>query len=301
MPGTRVHAALLLALSAGLVISACASVQRRPAEVGVHYRRQIYDILIERRGDSAVATRGTRRAPETRPESLGRCLGVEGTARIYALGSSTMASLLGPALARMLRQDDVEFHKWGKSSSGLARPDFHDWPAEVPGIVRKYHPHVFVVSLGTNDFQPLRLRSRSWIRVGTQRWRDVYAQRVDDMLALMSGPDRKTAVVWIGPTAFPRENSLRIGPVISAILHERIDAFAGPATYIDVFAATTDDQNRPLSRTRVPGTGRTIDVRGGDNIHLTIEAVRALMARPAADWVRDCIGSPGSGASRASP
>ena len=221
--------------------------------------------------------------------SLQQCLPMAAP-RVYALGSSTMASLLGPALKRMLKRDwpEATFAQWGKPSSGLARPDFHDWPAQIPKINRRHKPDLFVVSLGTNDYQAVRLRSGAWVRSGTARWKQVYASRVRKMLDLMSGPERRRLVVWVGPTAFPGKGSYTIGPEITKILRREIAAFGGPAILVDAFAATTDGKNRPRDTFKVPGKRGLKAMRGRDGIHLTAEAVRALMGRPAADHILQC-------------
>ncbi len=284
-------ASFVRALTVVLLLSACSSVSRRAAEPGVKYTRAGMAGLIERRAEPQPISRVAHRVIETDPATLRVCLGVRGQASVYAIGSSTMGSLLGPALERMLRKSNVTFNKWGKASSGLARPDFHDWPSKVPGLLKQRNPDVWVVSLGTNDYQPLRLHSRRWVRSGTARWERVYAARVDKMLKLMS-PQRRRAVVWIGPTSFPGDNARKMGPIISRILRERIEAFGGPAYYIDAFAATSDSRNRPLTRVQVPGRRKPIEVRGHDGIHLTMDAVRALMARPAADQVEACTADP---------
>jgi hypothetical protein len=207
---------------------------------------------------------------------------------VYAIGSSTMASLLGPALERDLRREGIEVRTWGKSSSGLARPDFHDWPSKIPNIVRRHRPDLFVVSLGTNDFQPLR-QGRGWIRFENPRWQQTYRDRVDRMLDMMSGPERRRAVIWVGPTSFPGDNVRRYGPVITRILRERIEAFGGPAFYVDAFAATSNEQGLPRNTLTIPGRRQPLPLRGNDNIHLTMAAVRAVMVEPVVQRLTSCL------------
>ncbi len=234
------------------------------------------------------SVRGPMFALEVRPRTLHRCQKIDRTARVYAIGSSTMAGLLGPAMKKMLQGEDVRFRQWGKRSTGLARPDFHDWEAKVPSIAKRHKPDVWIVSLGTNDYQPVRLRNKRWIRMHTPQWRQVYASRVRNMLDLMTGPNRDRAVVWVGPTSYPGEASRKLGPLISSILRHEIDRFDGPVRFVDAFRATSNEKNRPLVRVRLPND-KVVKVRGQDGIHMTPSAVKALLAQPVVDFVRHCL------------
>jgi len=198
-----------------------------------------------------------------------------------------MASWLGPALKKHFKKKPVKFTKRGVASSGLARPDFYNWPKEVAKLIRRKKPDMFVVAMGTNDFQSMR-KGKKWIRFPKPEWKKTYAERVDEMLVTMSGPNRNRPIIWVGPTAFKRSNSRRFGPHISAIIRERIEAFAGPAYFIDAFAATSDKNHRPLKRMQVPGTKKFVKVLGGDNVHLTHKATRIVMTVPVLTRLVSC-------------
>lgn len=277
----------VVAVFLGLV--ACGHTGIRGSAVEAPSNRRVIDIPVDPRDGTLVEDTRSRATLSTSIESLRYCRPM-GKARVYALGSSTMASLLGPALKRMIKRGwpEASMAKWGKPSSGLARPDFHDWPAQIPKIIRRHKPDLFVVSLGTNDYQAVRLHNRAWLRPGTSRWKKVYASRVRKMLDLMSGPQRLRPVIWVGPTSFPGEGSRTLGPLITQILRREIQAFGGPAVLVDAYAATSDGKNRPKDTFRIPGKRGRHDMRGHDGIHLTIEAVRALMARPAYDHILRC-------------
>ena len=137
---------------------------------------------------------------------------------IYAVGSSTLGSPLGGQLETALKKEGFKFRKWAKASSGLARPDFHDWPAQLPKIDKEWSPDVYIVSLGTNDYQAL-WHKKKWIKhQEKERWIDAYTKRVDQMLALAAGKRKQRLVVWIGPVPFNtpkgRNMSLRINRII---------------------------------------------------------------------------------------
>jgi hypothetical protein len=210
---------------------------------------------------------------------------------IYGIGSSSMGSLLGPMLGRQIREHyhGATFRKWGKAASGLARPDFHDWIAEVPSINADYDPDVYVVSIGTNDAQPLYSRRFKWIRKTDPRWRELYAERIDALLDLMAGEDRRRRIIWIGPNAFPKKNSRQLGPVIDELLAERIAAFDGDAHYIALYDATSPKPGEFIETVDVPGYKAPMRAWSDDGIHLSRFAVRALMIEPALALLDACL------------
>ncbi|MCA9577757.1 MAG: DUF459 domain-containing protein, partial [Myxococcales bacterium] len=96
------------------------------------------------------------------------------------LGSSSVGGHLGHTVERELGTAGVSVELRRRSSSGLARPDFYDWPRSVRrGPALGGHLGVMVL-LGGNDTQPVRLM-RGQRRVGAvrwdhdQAWRETYA------------------------------------------------------------------------------------------------------------------------------
>jgi len=210
---------------------------------------------------------------------------------VYGIGSSSMGSLLGPMLGRQIRDtfSEVVFRKWGKSASGLARPDFHDWIAEIPSINADYDPDVYVVSIGTNDAQPLYSRRFKWIPKDDPRWKELYAERIDRILDLMAGEDRRRRIIWIGPNAFPKANSRLLGPVIDRLLQERIDAFDGDAHFIPLYDATSPSRGTYIESVMLKGSRTPKRAWTEDGIHLSRFAVRAMMIDPALELLAPCF------------
>jgi hypothetical protein len=251
----------------------------------------------EESGAEAVSTPAT--TPEATEEARERCPTVRGKINVYAIGSSTMGDLLGPMLkGELKRLHGVTSRKWGKASTGLARPDFHDWPKEVPRLNRRFDPEVYVISLGTNDAQPLKTK-KGWIRMDNPRWETVYAERVDRMLNLLAGPEQRRMVIWLGPTAFRAKNSKALGPRINRILKTRIAAFKGNVHFIDLYAATSPRAGRYIKTVRPSGAKKSQPAWGRDGVHLSRHGVRALMLEPVLDLVAPCLTAQATSAKRA--
>lgn len=209
--------------------------------------------------------------------------------RVYMIGSSTMGSVLGPMLQRLLEDEhEIRSKRWGKASSGLARPDFHDWISLAPGLMKRHRPQVVVISLGTNDAQPL-YSDDGWTKTDNDKWPERYGQRVAKLLEKVAGADRQRSIIWLGPTSFDAGNSRRLGPVISRVIREQIEAFEGRAVYVDSYADTTNSRGKSIETFDQPGMREPQPARTDDGIHLTTDAVRWLLAEPVMELLEPCF------------
>ena len=205
---------------------------------------------------------------------------------VYGVGSSTMGTSLGKALETRLESTGARFQKWGKASSGLARPDFHDWPKAIGQVAKKKKPDVFVISLGTNDFQAL-YHKKKWIKIQkAEAWKEQYRRRIEESLEAASGRDRKRMVVWITPTIFNSRKAKKVGKWIRDLILEVSEDFGGPVYIVDAYAKTTKN-GEPLEFFTAEN-GKKYRIFGEDNIHLTQRAVDSLMVEPVLRWVEHC-------------
>ncbi len=134
-------------------------------------------------GGGQVHTRGPIRKP-TGKNKL----------RVAVIGDS-LASGLGVYLERVLRPALVRVSRQGRISTGLARPDYFDWPAALSEIVDNFQPDLIVVMLGENDNQALRnAAGREETPVGTFEWPQAYGERVEDFMRLATVERRPRGV-----------------------------------------------------------------------------------------------------------
>ncbi len=210
---------------------------------------------------------------------------------VYGIGGSTMGTLLGPMLDKVFEENGIEFRRWGKASSGLARPDFHDWPKSTPELMKKHKPNVVIVSLGTNDYQAL-WEDGNWIRQEDKEWETKYGERVTALLKAITEDDKHRLVIWSGPYAFEGKNAVVRAPIVNRIMKERVEAFAaagGNAIFHDAYVVTSDDKGNPLDKAVLPGKKTASEIRTKDKIHLTADAVRLLLAKPIVDLALPCF------------
>ena len=116
--------------------------------------------------------------------------------RVVVVGDS-LASGLGVYLERVLKPSLVRVSRQGRISTGLARPDYFDWPEAMSEIVDRFRPDLIVIMLGENDNQALRTPDgREETPVGTFEWPQAYEERVEDFMRLATS--RGARVVWAG-------------------------------------------------------------------------------------------------------
>jgi hypothetical protein len=91
----------------------------------------------------------------------------------------------------------VDVTKQGRISTGLARPDYFDWPGALKRIMQAFRPDIVIVMLGENDNQPLLTRGGDVdTPIGTFGFPRAYEERVERFakIAVNAG----SHVVWVG-------------------------------------------------------------------------------------------------------
>lgn len=123
-------------------------------------------------------------------------------ARVLIVGDSD-AGTFGPYLQQLLAETRVtETVLDYKVSSGLARPDFFDWQAELETKVPEFDPDIVVITFGGNDGQFLADRNGNSV-VGQARpdsdnaeWTAEYRARVRAAVEYLDADGR--TVIWVG-------------------------------------------------------------------------------------------------------
>ena len=79
--------------------------------------------------------------------------------------------------------------------TGLARPDYYNWPVHLASELAQYHPRAVIVMLGGDDGQGFVDQGRT-VYFGSSLWHTIYTERVNTMMneALAAG----SHVIWVG-------------------------------------------------------------------------------------------------------
>jgi hypothetical protein len=103
---------------------------------------------------------------------------------------------LGFGLADEFGSDPyVRIIQAAKGDTGLARPDYYDWPTALEQLLQEYRPGAVVVFLGANDGQGFIWQGNP-VEYGAPLWLSVYGDRVAQMMSesLQAG----ARVLWVG-------------------------------------------------------------------------------------------------------
>ncbi len=192
--------------------------------------------------------------------------------RVFVAGDS-QADPLASELDSAARAADrpTAVHNGSRIATGLARPDYFNWPAELSAVAAAEDPDVIIVVIGGNDAQDMQ-RDGQYFVVGTSEWAAEYEARVALVMDLVQAEHRR--IVWINqPPLRDADDDAAADLINIAITHAAstrpwvrvIDAhamFAGAdGSYVESY---TD------------ADGETFTSRQEDGVHLTRRASRVL-------------------------
>jgi hypothetical protein len=220
----------------------------------------------------------TSLTPTTAPDDTGPPTR-SAPARVLIAGDSD-AGTFGPYLEQLL--DDtgvVDTVLDYKVSSGLARPDFFDWPAELRAKVPELDPDIVIVTFGGNDAQGLADATGDFIS-GEPRpdsdnaeWRAEYGRRVGDVMDFLAVDGR--TVIWVG---IPNDDNPDV-TFRMQVQDETVKAEAAKRPGI----VLVDTWNRFSGRNGGwaeyvidPRDGQGKDVRAEDGFHLNVTGAEIL-------------------------
>ncbi len=148
--------------------------------------------------------------------------------------------------------------------TGLARPDYYNWPAALAAEVKTYHPGVVVIMMGANDDQALSMPNGQAVAYGTTTWNTVYLQRINLLMeeALASG----SHVVWVG---LPPLNSPAVNSAFASHVNRLAEEAAGShsgVTYVSSWSTLSGSHGTFVQYKKVNGSVQQI--RYSDGVHL---------------------------------
>jgi hypothetical protein len=213
--------------------------------------------------------------------------------RLYIAGDS-MAGIPGMALVNLSRDTHLikpllDYH----ISSGLVRPDFFNWPAQLQRQVKAFDPGAAVVMWGANDNQGLQTSSGRVYAFDSSGWAKEYRRRVGDAIAILfDGGVRR--IYWVGQPVMPDSAYDRKIRLMNDIFRSEAEKHPG-VRYIDAYQALSNGAG--FSQYLRDEKGKMQQVREADGEHLTyaggMRLAKVVMAAIKADWFGDK--TPGAG------
>jgi hypothetical protein len=198
-------------------------------------------------------------------------------AKVLVVGDSD-AGTFGPYLKELLdgtgvAQTTVDY----KVSSGLARPDFFDWPGHLTDELPTADPDIVVVTFGGNDAQGLALANGSFLNgdpvVAKDEWLPEYTRRAGEVMDLLAAEGR--TVIWVG---IPNDDSPEVTARL-AIQDEAVRAAIAtrPAVqFVDTWDRFSSPNGGWAEYVIDPRDGLGKDVRADDGFHLNDNGAEIL-------------------------
>jgi len=184
--------------------------------------------------------------------------------RVLIVGDSIGIDL-GDALQPDLAQTGVVSAALdGRVSTGLTRPDYFNWPAELTADIKSQNPQVVVIMIGANDAQDFL--GPPDVPYTSPQWNTLYAQRVAQFMQIAQSGG--ATVVWVGmpPMQNPGLNA-QMSDVDAVVQQQAVKAHP-PITYLST-ARSLGTAQGGYTAFVTNGAGQVVNVRTPDGTHLT--------------------------------
>jgi hypothetical protein len=207
-------------------------------------------------------------------------------AKVLILGDSD-AGTFGPYLMSLLEPNGVtESELFYKVSSGLSRPDFYDWPADLAVRIPEEDPDILVVTFGGNDAQDILIDGVSR-PVDSDEWRSEYGRRVGEVMDMMIEGGR--TLVWVGIPNASEEGFTQRLEILRDVTLAEIEKRPGSVIYVDTWNRFAGLSGGYADYVIDPRDGQGKNVRASDGFHLNVTGAEILaldIARVVEDELR---------------
>jgi hypothetical protein len=190
--------------------------------------------------------------------------------RVVVFGDS-LGDGIWSGLYRAFKVDsNVEVIKRSRGSTGFTRRGRNNLNTGVKGILKSERVHVAVIMVGASDMQAIR-QDRKWHKIGSDEWREIYGERVDQFIKSLKGS--RVAIYWVGLPIMrsPKHNSDM--QVLNEIFREK--AFVNGIKFVDTWNGFADQFGR-YNAYGPDLTGQVRRLRAPDGVHFTGKGYRKL-------------------------
>ncbi|HWE46940.1 MAG TPA: DUF459 domain-containing protein, partial [Caulobacteraceae bacterium] len=154
--------------------------------------------------------------------------------------------------------------RFSQPSTGISRYDYVDVQEKTQTQLAQRHVDIAVVLFGTNDEQGI-IDGRTVYAFNTPGWRQIYQQRVDNLIGLLKR--QGATVYWVGLPKMGRNGFDQRAGILNAIFAQR--AAANGIPFISTVPYTVNAQGGYDDY--LPGEkGRRVLMRARDGIHMTM-------------------------------
>jgi len=211
-----------------------------------------------------AATAGSAGAASVSAATASSAVVDRGVPRKVWIGGDSMAAQICATVTSKLRASGVKLvPSLCKSSSGIVRTDFLNWPNAARGQMTKYKPQATVFMIGTNDHQNITAKGKVY-QFGTDGWKSIYRTRVAAIMKAMLSNGAKR-VYWIGMPIMADATFGNAMQVLNSIYKSEASKRSGQVTYIDAWKLFSSSGGAYVS-----------GWRASDGIHFNMSGVKRL-------------------------
>jgi hypothetical protein len=219
---------------------------------------------------------------------------VDNPSKVFIVGDSD-AGTFGPYLQTLLDNTGIVTTELDyKVSSGLARPDFFDWPAEIDAKLPGVDPDIVVATFGGNDAQGLAVQNGEFIIgdpvANEAEWVAEYSERAGAVMDQLLADGR--TLIWVG---IPNDDN----PEVTARMAIQDRAARAAAAerpeviFIDTWQRFSGRDGGWAEFVIDPRDGQGKDVRADDGFHLN-QTGAEILAIDIAQAIRDTLREQGA-------
>jgi hypothetical protein len=183
-----------------------------------------------------------------------------------------------------------------RESSGLARPDYFNWPYQLAVDISEKEPDIVVVMFGGNDNQNFLIGDHGVV-LGTAEWKSAYRARVARVMDIVTGGGRP--LIWVGMPIMKDPARSRTMRMINAIFQSEAKDHPG-VQYVDSYSLFSTARGHYAAYLR-DSAGHQQQVRESDGIHLTIGAGGTRLAQAVYRVMRNLWTAPATSPPRPPP
>jgi len=184
------------------------------------------------------------------------------------VGGDSITQTFGTSFQRITRSTGVftptlEY----RVSTGLARPDYFNWPENLVKNVLPTSPAILVIMFGANDGQNMVDANGKALERYTEAWEAEYRRRVAATMDLLKSPTNDRLTIWVGALPMGLGSKVRGMDKLNYIYWT--EAMKRPwIQYFDSWPFFTDsDLNFSGNLPNADGVSR--GMRQKDNVHLS--------------------------------
>jgi uncharacterized protein len=197
--------------------------------------------------------------------------------RVWLVGDSTVQPLSIGLERNLEGRKDLKLRTIFRNATGLARPDFFDWPKIVSGLLEQGTPDVVFITLGSNDTQGLAPPgTRMPVLPTSPEWRAEYGRRLESFANLFKAQPVHIRIYLV-------LQAYDVTRKFAAAMSEVNEAMRETAARMNIGIIDAPkllaNENGEFQKRAIDSKGNTFTLRSDDGVHLTARGGAYLARR----------------------